>query len=80
MTEQPGHGQPLPTEDSDETVPTDDVEQRADLLPEEEATGPSADPRAQAEVILEESAERTEHPDPEASTQTARRSAEDAAR
>jgi len=37
------------------------VEQRADLLPEEQAAG-SEDPEAQARVILEESAERTDDP------------------
>ncbi len=37
------------------------VEQRADLLPEEQAAG-SEDPTAQARVILEESAERTDDP------------------
>ena len=39
---------------------TDDrIDQRAaELLPEEEAAGGSADPRAQAEAILEESDER----------------------
>ena len=38
------------------------VGQRAELLPEERAAG-SDDPRAQAEAILEESDERTEHPE-----------------
>lgn len=44
--------------------PPDDerVERRAELLPEERAAG-SADPEAQARVVLEESDERTEHPD-----------------
>ena len=36
-----------------------DVETRAELLPEEKAAG-SDDPRAQAEQILEESAERVD--------------------
>lgn len=36
-----------------------DVERRAELLPEEEVAG-SDDPHAQAEAILEESAERTQ--------------------
>jgi hypothetical protein len=49
-----------------------DVAERAQLLPEERAVG-SDDPRAQAEAILAESAERTEHPDPDASTQSGRR-------
>lgn len=38
------------------------VETRADLLPEEKRAG-SDDPHEQAEVILEESAERTEDPE-----------------
>lgn len=38
------------------------VEQRAHLLPEE-ATSGSDDPIAQAEVILEDSDERTAHPE-----------------
>jgi hypothetical protein len=36
-----------------------DIDTRAELLPEEEAAG-SDDPHAQAEQILEESAERTD--------------------
>jgi hypothetical protein len=43
-------------------IPDEDhIESRADLLPEEAAAG-SDDPHEQAEVILEESAERTEDP------------------
>lgn len=38
------------------------VESRADLLPEEVAAG-SDDPGEQARAILEESDERTEHPE-----------------
>lgn len=37
---------------------------RAHLLPEERAVG-SDDPQGQAEAILAESEERTEHPDPD---------------
>ena len=64
-------------------TPTPDPEQRhlderAELLPEEQAVG-SADPRAQAAVVLEESQERTEHPDPDASTQSGRRASSDTA-
>lgn len=40
----------------------DRVERRADLLPEERAAG-SDDPEEQARAILEESDERTEHPE-----------------
>lgn len=38
------------------------VEHRAELLPEEQAVG-SDDPEAQARAILEESDDRTEHPE-----------------
>lgn len=53
---------------------TESADHRAEqrpLLPEEEAAG-SADPQAQAEVILADSDERTEHPEQtkRASTQT----------
>ncbi|MDT4922754.1 MAG: hypothetical protein QOG01_467 [Pseudonocardiales bacterium] len=46
------------------TDPVDEsrIEHRADLLPEEERAG-SDDPELQAEVILEDSDERTEHPE-----------------
>lgn len=46
------------TEQPDE----DRVEQRADLLPEEQEAG-SDDPHEQAKVILEDSDERVEHPE-----------------
>ncbi|WP_375478964.1 hypothetical protein [uncultured Jatrophihabitans sp.] len=50
------------------------VDERARLLPEEAAVG-SDDPQAQAEVILADSDERTEHPETgaEESTQVADR-------
>jgi hypothetical protein len=38
------------------------VASRAELLPEEQAVG-SEDPQAQAEAILEESDDRTDHPE-----------------
>jgi hypothetical protein len=38
------------------------IDRRAELLPEEEAAG-SDDPRHQAEEILHDSDERTEHPE-----------------
>ena len=46
------------------TEPADEsrIERRADLLPEEVTAG-SDDAEAQAEAILEESDERTEHPE-----------------
>jgi len=59
-------------------VPDDAVEERAELLPEERIAG-SADPQAQAEEILAESLDRTEHPDPDASTQSGRRRSADTA-
>jgi hypothetical protein len=52
------------------------VDRRAQLLPEERTVG-SEDPLEQAEVILEESRERTENPDPDASTQSGRRRSQD---
>ena len=52
------------------------VDRRAQLLPEERTVG-SEDPHEQAEVILEESEERTEHPDPDDSSQSGRRRSED---
>lgn len=45
-----------------ETPEESDIESRAELLPEEQEAG-SDDPHAQAEQILEESAERTDDPD-----------------
>jgi hypothetical protein len=59
-------------------LPPETVDERADLLPEERAAG-SADPQAQAEEILAESADRIEHPDPDASTQSGRRTSADTA-
>lgn len=38
------------------------IEERAELLPEEQAVG-SDDPEEQAEAILEESDDRTDHPE-----------------
>ncbi|WP_353353846.1 hypothetical protein [Intrasporangium sp. DVR] len=46
------------TEQPDESA----ISQRAELLPEEQAAG-SDDAEAQAEAILDESAERTERPE-----------------
>lgn len=54
------------------------VAERAQLLPEELAVG-SDDPRAQAEAVLADSLERTEHPDPDDSTQSGRRTSKEAA-
>ena len=61
---------PLPAGGPDDAPTSAQVGQRAELLPEERATG-SADPQAQAEAILAESIERTAHPAPGASAQSA---------
>jgi len=63
------------------SVPTPDpqqrhVDERAELLPEEQAVG-SDDPQAQVAAVLAESEDRTEHPDPDASTQSGRRASAD---
>jgi hypothetical protein len=55
------------------------VGSRAELLPEELAVG-SDDPQAQAEAILAESQERTEHPDPDSSVQSRHATSQEAAR
>jgi hypothetical protein len=44
------------------TPDEDRIDRRADLLPEERAAG-SEDPAGQAEAILEESDDRTDHPE-----------------
>lgn len=44
-------------------VTEDNIDTRAELLPEEQAAGGSEIPEVQAEVILAESEERTLHPD-----------------
>jgi hypothetical protein len=54
------------------------VAERAELLPEERAAG-SAAPLEQAALLLEESQDRTEHPDPDASKQSGRRASADTA-
>ena len=59
---------PAPGGDDDETQARH-VASRAELLPEERAAG-SDDP--QAKVILEESEEHTEHPEPGASSPSSR--------
>ncbi len=74
---------PDPTPAADTTDVTDAADRhvgsRAELLPEERAVG-SDDPAAQAEAILAESQERTEHPDPDTSSQSRHASSEEAAR
>jgi hypothetical protein len=53
-----------PSPEARANVTHDNVESRAQLLPEEQAAG-SAAPEAQAEAILAESEERTVHSDPD---------------
>ena len=50
------------SESSEEAAEQDRINTRADLLPEEREAG-SDDPFEQAKAILEDSDERTEHPD-----------------
>ena len=57
-----------PPDGHDDETQARHVAKRAELLPEERAVG-SDDPQAQAKAILEESEERTEHPDPDASSE-----------
>jgi hypothetical protein len=66
--------EPTPSADAEDRH----VGSRAELLPEEQAVG-SDDPAAQAEAILAESQERTEHPDPDISSQSRHASSEEAA-
>jgi hypothetical protein len=54
-----------PSPEARANVTEDNVETRAQLLPEEKAAGGSSDPEHQAEEILAESEERTVHPDPD---------------
>ncbi len=51
-----------PPDDHDDETQVRNIARRAELLPEERAVG-SDDPQAQAQVILEEAEERTEHPE-----------------
>ena len=52
-----------PSPEARANVTGENVETRAQLLPEEQAAGGSDDPEKQAEAILAESEERTVHPD-----------------
>lgn len=63
------------TSDAEDRADERHVQHRARLLPEERAVG-SEDPQAQAEAILADSEDRTEHPDPDASTQSRRSSSD----
>ena len=55
------------------------VSTRSELLPEEQTAGGSADPQAQAEVILADSEERTEVPNAAPTTHLERRGSTDGA-
>lgn len=63
--------------DDDTTVDDERVQQRAELLPEEEAVG-SEDPQAQAEAILEDSEARTVSRDASPGTHLEHRTSDDA--
>ena len=54
-----------PSPEARANVTEENVETRAQLLPEERTAGGSSDPERQAEAILAESEERTVHPDPD---------------
>ena len=54
-----------PSPEAQGNVTDENVETRAQLLPEEQAAGGSDNPEEQAEAILAESEERTIHPDPD---------------
>jgi len=54
-----------PSPEARANVTEENVETRAQLLPEERAAGGSDDAEKQAEAILAESEERTVHPDPD---------------
>lgn len=61
--------QPREPSDSVDSAEAERVARRAELLPEEEAAG-SDDPHHQAEEILHESDERTNHPEETGSEST----------
>jgi len=54
-----------PSPEAHANVTEENVETRAQLLPEEQSAGGSDDPEKQAEMILAESEERTIHTDPD---------------
>ena len=54
-----------PSPEAHANVTDENVETRAQLLPEEQTAGGSDDPEKQAEMILAESEERTIHTDPD---------------
>jgi len=54
-----------PSPEAVANVTEENIETRAQLLPEEQSAGGSDDPETQAAVILAESEERTIHADPD---------------
>ena len=54
-----------PSPEAVDNVTEENLETRAQLLPEEQSAGGSDDPEQQAAVILAESEERTIHADPD---------------
>lgn len=54
-----------PSPEARANVTEENIETRAQLLPEEQSAGGSDDPEEQAAVILAESEERTIHADPD---------------
>jgi hypothetical protein len=54
-----------PSPEAVDNVTEENIETRAQLLPEEQSAGGSDDPEQQAAVILAESEERTIHADPD---------------
>ena len=67
-----------PSPEARANVTEDNIETRAQLLPEEQAAGGSENPEEQAEAILAESEERTIHADPDDAQGGHRQSAETA--
>jgi hypothetical protein len=67
-----------PSAEAHANVTEENVETRAQLLPEEQTAGGSDDPELQAEMILAESEERTIHADPDDSSGGHRQSSDTA--
>ena len=65
-----------PSPEARANVTEQNIETRAQLLPEEQAAGGSDNPEEQAEAILAESEERTVHADPDDAQGGHRQSAE----
>jgi hypothetical protein len=67
-----------PSPEAHANVTEENIETRANLLPEEQAAGGSDIPEVQAEMILAESEERTVHADPDDSSGGHRQSSDTA--